>query len=110
MINHNETKKEDVLDRLHDKYDRWIYDIKLTKIHVENPDTHELKETVYGELLEPGTLISMRGRPLFYSGYTWLDGEWVDEAGQKYSPYEFLLEILRVDRLGYHVSIIEYSR
>lgn len=100
----------ETLDTLRDKHEQWKNVVRLTKIRVEDRDTRELSEIEYGQLLEPGTLISTRGRSLFYSGYTWLDGKWVDEAGQEYKPYEFLLEILRIDRLGYHVSIIEYSR
>lgn len=100
----------EALDTLRDKHEQWENAVRLTKIRIEDRDTRELSEIEYSQLLEPGTLISTRSRFLFYSGYTWLDGKWVDETGQEYSPYEFLLEILRIDRLGYHVSIIEYSR
>nr|DAQ92927.1 MAG TPA: hypothetical protein [Caudoviricetes sp.] len=94
----------EALDTLRDKHEQWENAVRLTKIRIEDRDTRELSEIEYGQLLEPGTIIWMYNSPYFYSGYTWLDGKWIDESGGEYSPYMFLVDILNRERRGYYAS------
>lgn len=100
----------EALDTLRDKHEQWKNAVRLTKIRIEDRDTRELSEIEYGQLLEPGTIVWMYNSPYFYSGYTWLDGKWIDEAGREYSHYMLLVDILNRERLGHYASTINQEK
>lgn len=100
----------ETLDTLRDKREQWESVVRLTKIRVEDRDTHELSEIEYGQLLEPGTIIWMYNSTYFYSDYTWLEGRWIDEAGGEYNPYMLLVDVLNRERRGYYASIINQEK
>lgn len=85
------------LRELSDLYCRLTWKMRRVEITVRDAETNSFSNRPYGELLDPGTVVSFEGHRYFYScpfGMMDLEGAWTDEESTSYSVHEFLCMVV----------------
>lgn len=89
----------DKMFKLSDKYANLLIEVWETHIKAIIRDNH--RTILYGNLLEPGTMVYYKSRLWFYSKQQVvgvLHGTWTSTDGETKSVYDFLTDILNYGR------------